>query len=303
LKVLSEIESAHVEHDGIKIAYWDVGEGIPILLIIGLGTPAESWNVLPSILAAQGYRAVVVDNRDCGRSSPCEGIDYDIVDMAEDAIAVLDHLEITSAHVVGISMGGMIAQELVVNHPERVDKLVLMATMPGRPAAVSANAEVLGSLFSRQTGDQVTDLAFTLGRLMGPGFAERNQELVRTLAETRLEVGSDAAAFSRQWQAILRFGAWDRLHEVKAPTLVIHGKEDPLVPFPNGELIASRIPGAELLALDGVGHFVPLEAPQETFQAVLRFLPAKTPEARLRRADTPRGPDFGERAGVDANSS
>lgn len=279
MKVLSEIESAYVDRDGLKIAYWDVGEGTPILLITGLGTPAESWSVLPSILAAQGYRAVVIDNRDCGRSSPCEGIDYDIVDMADDAVTVLDHLEIPSAHVVGISMGGMIAQELVIKHPERVDKLVLMATMPGRPAAVNADAEVLGNLFSRRTGDQVTDLAFTLGLLMGPGFAEQNQELVRTFAETRLKAGSDADAFARQWQAIMRFGAWDRLHEVKAPTLVIHGRNDPLVPFPNGELIASRIPGAELLPLDGVGHFVPLEAPQETFQAVLGFLTQT--EARL----------------------
>lgn len=275
MKKLSEIDSFHIKHDGIKIAYWDIGDGVPLLLITGLGTPAESWDVLPSILTSQGYRSVVVDNRDCGRSSPCEGIDYDIFDMAEDAVAVLDHLGIDRAHVLGISMGGMIAQELVINHPERVEKLILIATTPGSPAGIPPDSSVLSNLFSSPTGDPVADTAKMLGMLMGSGFAERNQDLIRVMAELRMKMGSDSGAFARQWAAIMRFGSWERLANVNVPTLIIHGREDPLLPFGNGEKIASKIPAAELVALDGVGHFVPLEAPQETFQAILQFLPTE----------------------------
>ena len=273
MKPLAEIEHAHIERDGIRIAYWDIGDGPPLLMITGLGTPAESWNILPSIFASQGYRAIVVDNRDCGHSSPCDGIDYDISDMAEDAVAVLDRVGVDRTYLLGISMGGMIAQELVLSHPERVEKLVLIATGPGQPVAVPPDAEVLSEMFGSRTGDPLTDLASFLGKLMGPAFTKHNAGLIKAMAKVRMEKGSDSASFARQWAAITRFAAWERLESLNVPTLVIHGNADPLVPFENGKRISSRIPGAELVELEGVGHFVPLEAPAETVQAINRFLP------------------------------
>lgn len=262
----------------VEIAYWVHGEGTPLLLLTGLGTPALSWGPFPALLSQQGYQAIVVDNRDCGNSTPCEGIEYSIKDMADDAVAVLDDLEIDEAYVLGISMGGMIAQEVALNHSSRVRRLMLLATTPGGPEHVQADPTFLVDIFAMPQGeDQKEWTTRTLGQLMGPGFAERNREIMEQAAEMRIQHGSDPAEFSRQWQAIMSFGSWDRLPQINVPTLVVHGKADPLVPFPNGEKLASRIPGAELVAIDGVGHFVPLEAAAETFTAVARFFPVETP--------------------------
>jgi 3-oxoadipate enol-lactonase len=276
LITIDSLPEQKITRDGIDIAYWVVGEGTPILLITGLGTPAASWYVLPSLLADQGYKVIVVDNRDCGKSSPCEGVDYGIADMAEDAMAVLDEVGIDQTYLFGISMGGMIAQELALNHPERVKKLILVATSPGRPASIPPDASVLSEMFAPVPSESVEEgLARFLGKLMGPGFAEQNWDLLLRTARARVRHGSNSESFSRQWQAILGFSAWDRLPKLDVPTLIIHGRADPLVPFGNGELLASRITGAELVALDGVGHFVPLEAPGETFGAIARFCPVE----------------------------
>lgn len=264
--------------DGVEIAYWVIGEGTPLLLITGLGTPAASWGPFPQVLADQGYKVIIVDNRDCGNSSSCEGIGYTIADMANDAVAALNDLGIDKTYLLGISMGGMIAQEVILNHPERITRLMLLATTPGAPAHVSADGAFLTEVFTPSPNEDTKAWTNrTLGMLMGPGFADGNPEIMSRMADIRVARGSDPAQFSRQWQAIMGFGAWDRLTEVEAPTLVVHGIDDPLVPYPNGEKIASRIPGAELVSLPGVGHFVPLEAPAETLQAIVGFLPVKAP--------------------------
>lgn len=263
---------------GVEIAYWVHGEGTPLVLITGLGTPAVSWGPFPGILAGLGYQAIVVDNRDCGNSSPCDGIDYKVEDMADDAVAVLDDLGIDRAYVLGISMGGMIAQAIGLNHPDRVIKLMLLATTPGQPAHVPADPAFIADVFVMPPDeDQKAWTIRTLGKIMGPGFAERNRELMETAAEIRIKHGSDPQEFTRQWNAIMQFGVYDRLTEMKPPTLVLHGDADPLVPYPNGQKIAARIPGAELVTLPGVGHFVPAEAPAETVAAITRFFPVEVP--------------------------
>lgn len=276
---IAELPENKVEREGIEIAYWVLGEGTPIVLITGLATPAASWHVLPGLLSTSGYKVLVIENRDCGKSSPCEGIDYTIEDMADDVVAVMDEVEIDSAFVFGISMGGMIAQELALNHPSRVRRLMLVATTPGGTQGVSASPAVLTEIVSPViSSDPIESMARMLGKLMGPGFLEQNRELVQRIAKIRVEQGSDAARFSRQWQAIIRFGTWDRLPELKMPTLVIHGASDPLVPFENGKKLASRISTATLIPLGGVGHFVPLEAPMETIKAINDFFPMDEPE-------------------------
>lgn len=264
---------------GIEIAYWVHGEGQPLTLIMGLGTPAASWGPLPALLSQQGYKVIVVENRDCGRSSPCEGLTYTIRDMADDVVAVLDATGVDKSYVLGISMGGMIAQELVLNNPERVSRLMLMATTPGGAAGVSASPAFLAELFTAPPSeDERADwIIRTLGMITGPGFVDEHPETIELSGSIRLEQGSDPAEFARQWQAIMTFATWDRLPGINVPTMVVHGDADPLVPYPNGVNIAERIPEAELVTLPGVGHLVPLEAPAETFQAIARFFPIEAP--------------------------
>lgn len=256
----------------VEIAYWVFGEGTPLVLITGWGTPASSWSVMPKLLSDVGYQAIVVDNRDCGKSSPC-GDQYTISDMAADVVAVLDSEGIDTTYVFGISMGGMIAQELALSHPRRVEKLILCATDPGVPQRVPAPPELFAEIFSRADGgDAIANLAHGLGKLMGPGFAEANWDLMLQMAKRRSEDGSDAEGFMRQLDAIQGFSAWDRLPDLKMPALVIHGDADPLVPYVNGQNIASRIP-TDLITLPRIGHFVPLEAPAEVFQQITSFFP------------------------------
>lgn len=261
----------------VDIHYDIFGEAGPaVLLVMGLGSRGDNWTPISRALAGRGFRAIQFDNRDVGRSSRFLGGSYEIADMARDAVGLLDHLGITEARLVGISMGGMIAQELAVRFPERFSRLVLLATWPGGELAKKPEGAILSELASLAHGG---DRAAAEGRLgafyraiTGPAFVQKNPEVLDMAVAFALEGAPEVDGLLRQIQAISRFSIWDRLGDVRAPTLVLHGDADPLIPHENGELIARRIPGAELRTLRGVGHLVPLEAPLETYGALLDFL-------------------------------
>lgn len=270
-----EVAERRVERYGIEIAYWVFGEGAPLMLVTGLGTPAAQWGPLPTLLSEMGYQTIVVDNRDCGLSSGCDDF-YTIADMADDAVAVLDKEGVDRTYLFGISMGGMIAQEILLNHPSKVTRAILMATTPGGAEHVSADPVFLSEIFgAAPDGDRVEWTKHILSELMGPGFGQRAPDLIERAAHVRVEFGSNEAQFARQWQAIMAFSSWDRLSRVQIPVMVIHGDADPLVPVGNGEKLAARIPGAELIKFPGVGHFVPMENPVDTLQLIQRFFPVK----------------------------
>lgn len=273
------VPERRVDCNGIEIAYWIHGEGAPILLITGWGTPAASWGPFPSVLAQMGYQGIVIENRDIGRSSPCDDVEYTVADMASDAAQVLTDAGIDRAYVLGISMGGMIAQELALNHPERVERLMLLATSPGAgsPESVRAQPEFLSSLvYMPEDGDRKTWTQRMARSLVGRKTLEQHTERLNFWAGARIDQETSAASFGRQLMAMLSLDTWSRLPDLKIPTLVMHGTDDPLIPFVNGEKLASRIPGAEFVVLEGVGHLIPLEVPEETLSAVARFFPVET---------------------------
>jgi pimeloyl-ACP methyl ester carboxylesterase len=255
----------------VDIHYDVVGKGTPVLLIMGLGTRGDSWAPLAEALASAGYMAIHFDNRDVGWSSQMAADTYEIRDMAADAVGLLDHLGVEQAHLVGISMGGMIAQEMLVHHGPRARRAVLIATMPGGPNAVPAPPHVLAPIF-QPAEDRVAALRTVFAAMTGPGFAAANASLIDALLESALKKPTSPLAVGRQLAAILRWSSWDGLPRVTTPTLVLHGDADPLIPPANGELIAQRIPGARLRLLPGVGHLVPTEAPRETLAAIREFL-------------------------------
>jgi pimeloyl-ACP methyl ester carboxylesterase len=228
-------------------------------------------------LAEQGFRAITVDNRDVGNSSSCEGISYSIDDMADDAVAVLDELGIDRGYVLGISMGGMIAQKVALNHPERVSKLMLMATGPGGGGhGVPPSPEVSVALMTPPPdGDRVTYGRKILELISGPGFGERHPDRIEMAMSRGSMIGGNEAGVMRQMQAVMGCDTWESLSSITTPTMILHGDADPLVPTANGENLASRIPGAELVLLPGVGHLIPLEVPEQAFQAIVRFFPVE----------------------------
>lgn len=273
---MSDVQEGKISRPGgVEIAYYSYGDGTPLLLIMGWTLPAASWGPLPMLLADMGYRAITVDNRDVGKSSDCEGIEYSVADMADDAVAVLDELGIEKSYILGISMGGMIAQHLVLNHPEKVTKLMLMATSPGGAGhGIPPAPELVAEMMSvSPEDDRASVMTRMIGKFTGPGFAERNPEVVQMVVDRGLEMGSNPAGAIRQWQAIATCDTWESLPSIAIPTMVVHGEDDPLVPFVNGQNIASRIPKSELISLPGVGHFVPLEEAQGTIGAITRFFP------------------------------
>lgn len=257
---------AFIENQGARI-YWDEqGQGAPLLLIMGLGYPSYLWHRTRPALAAQ-YRTIALDNRGSGRSDVPEG-PYTIALMASDAAAVLDAASIDSAHVFGLSMGGMIAQEFALQYPKRVRSLILGCTAPGGPNAVRAEAEVTRILKAQDMSPEEAALA------MRPYIYD---------AGTPLERIEEDMAIRRQWfprrqgyfgqlQAIFAWESYTRLAQIAAPTLVIHGESDKLIPPGNGKLIASRIPAAKLVMLADASHIFTTDQTEAAHRAILGFL-------------------------------
>jgi 3-oxoadipate enol-lactonase len=270
--------------NGIELYYEEQGSGDPLLLIMGLAADSLAWMFqLPAF--AERYRTIVFDNRGVGRSSKPAG-PYTIHQMAEDAAGLLDHLGIASAHVVGVSMGGMIAQELALRHARRVRRLVLACTY-GRPdAEVGRQLESSLKLFGGTRGPN-GEIQIDLSALDPLTFFQHllptvfNAQFIMTELPKLMQVFSGALQFGFSMDAILAQVAAtqshdtvDRLEQISAPTLVLTGDSDMLIPARNSEVLAERIPGAQLVKIPGGSHGFNFETPDLFNRAVLDFLGA-----------------------------
>lgn len=245
-----------------------------MLLVMGLGGRAADWGTrFPGELSRR-YRVVRVDNRGVG-SSPKAAGGYTLSDLASDAVAVLDALGVSRAHVGGVSMGGMISQLIALEHPARVSSLMLIATHfggrvePPRPDAMRLfdPGEFMG--LGR---DPAKMMRLTLSIITAPGFSERHPEVVEEMVANVKAQPTSPAAFLAQLQAILGSDRSEQVRGIQHPTLVVHGEEDKLIPPSNGQELARRIPGARLAMMSGIGHMPMLEAPDELSQLALEFL-------------------------------
>lgn len=268
-----------IENQGARI-YWDersVGE--PILLIMGLGYPSDMWWRVRPVLDSR-YRTIVFDNRGVGRSDMPAG-PYPIATMAADAVAVLDAAGVDSAHVFGISMGGMIAQELALQYPKRVRSLILGCTAAGGPTAVQAEPEVTQILLNRGS---VTPEQAALAAIPYIYDSATPRERVEEDLAIRRPWLPRPEAYNAQLQGILGWESYSRLPQLNVKTLVIHGETDRLVRLGNGQLIASRIPGAKLVTLANASHIFPTDQIAACHRAVMEFLPATLAQPHEMRA-------------------
>jgi pimeloyl-ACP methyl ester carboxylesterase len=257
---------AFVENQGAKL-YWDEqGRGETVLLIMGLGYPSCLWNRTRPVLS-QHYRTVAFDNRGVGLSDVPPG-PYPIATMASDAAAVLDAAEVSSAHIFGVSMGGMIAQEFALQYPARTQSLILGCTSPGGPSAVRAERKVSDILMVRgmsleQAREAILPYIYD---------AATPQEKIEEDVSLRRQWLPSLEGYTAQLQGILAWESYGRIAQITAPTLVIHGKSDALVPPGNGELIAARIPGAKLVLLDRASHLFLTDQTLAAHKEILEFL-------------------------------
>ena len=239
------------------------GTGEPLLLIQGMSGTHVSWGD-PFLEALEGdFDLVAYDHRGIGFSPPT-GTPFTIAELADDAAALLDRLGWDSAHVMGISMGGMVAQELALRHPQRIRTLTLGCTYCGGPGSSLAGPEVLQELgVAQMSGD--LDVAIEAGYRLNTSEAFRaDPSHYAAFREMAVAVPAKIATIMLQMQAIGGHDTQSRLPQIDLPTLVIHGTEDRMLPFANGELIASLIPGARLELLDGVAHMFWWEQPERS---------------------------------------
>jgi pimeloyl-ACP methyl ester carboxylesterase len=258
-----------------ELAYSIEGAGAEtVLLVMGLGGRAADWGTaFPGALATR-YRVVRFDNRGVGKS-PKAAAGYSLSDLADDAVAVLDAVGAAKAHVIGISMGGMIAQLVALEHPERVDKLVLMATHAGGSSVEQMHPDAMAlfdptSLFGQPDPD--AQIRRTLGVITAPGFVDRSPAAVDEMLAAARKEPTHPAAFIAQFQALMASDRSGRVKTIAVPTLVIHGDEDKLIRPSNGKFLAEQIPGARLAMLADCGHIPMYEKPDELNALVLEFL-------------------------------
>jgi len=265
--------------NGIELCYQEMGEpdGQPLLMVMGLATQMIAWQEgLCNLLADRGFRVIRFDNRDIGRSTKIDraGVPsrvdlltgkrstapYRLRDMAKDSIGLLDHLEIDTAHVAGASMGGMIVQQMAIDHPQRLRSMVSIMSTTGNRRSGQPALKTYGVLLGNppKTRDQVISRAVKTFKVIGsPGFPFE-EEMVREMASLSYDRGHSAAGVMRQLHAIIASGdRTEALHRVQVPTAVIHGTRDPLVKPSGGKATAKAIPGARLMMIDGMGHDLP----------------------------------------------
>ncbi|MDO8449009.1 MAG: alpha/beta hydrolase [Rhodoferax sp.] len=294
-----------IRANSIDIEVEDTGPGAPgeerpaVLLIMGLGMQLVAWPApLVQALVNAGYRVIRHDNRDVGLSQHLDGLGkpnliwqsirfklgltpqapYSLSDMATDSLGVLDALGIATAHVVGVSMGGMIAQRVALAAPQRTLSLTSIMSTSGARGLPQARPEVIRVLLSRPNGSSpqaVVDHYVKLFQVIGsPEFPMLEAEL-RANILLGVERGFYPVGTLRQMLAVMAdVSRADQLARISVPTLVLHGKADPLVPYACGEDTARRIPGAKLVGIEGMGHDLPPDVVNHLLEPLIPHLKA-----------------------------
>ena len=258
---------------GSQILYYDdFGAGHPLILIIGLGANRLGWwkQIEPF---SRRFRVINLDNRDGGDSGLATA-PYTIADMADDVAELISNLNLGRSHVVAVSMGGEIAQELAIRHPMLVDKLVVAATTAGGPTYVSGKPETM-ALLTQTDGDGEARARRLYTAVAAEGYMAAHPEDLDQIVKFSLSKPMSLESYQRQLCAVLghhQKGTADRLSQIIAPTLVIHGEDDPLMPYSNGQFLAEHIKGARLSTFGGTGHLVMIESPERFNSEVIDFL-------------------------------
>jgi 3-oxoadipate enol-lactonase len=270
---------AIAEVNGQQLYYEVHGEGEPLLCVAGITCDTLVW--IPQVQAfAAAHRTVIFDNRDAGQSSMADG-EYEIADMARDALALADHLELDTFHLVGVSMGGMIAQEIAVQAPERVRTLTLAVTIAAGGPYARRVGEVWAARVKQVSREQHVDELLLLNH--SEAFWETNPDVVEFIRTAMLNNPHPQPpdAFARQLAACGRHDAREGLGSLTMPTHVIGGEYDILLPVWKSREVAALIPGAKLTVLDGAPHGLSVERAEEFNALVLDFIreAAATPAA------------------------
>jgi 3-oxoadipate enol-lactonase len=258
-----------------QVAWRSKGSGAatPLVLVNGFGASANAWPRTWIKQLSTETRVITLDNRGGGWSRSAD-VPFTIEDMAGDVVDVLDDAEVERAVIVGLSMGGMIAQQVALDAPERVAGLGLVATRPPsprfqRPELATAAAFVRPVM----PGESLRHYFRRLwASAAAPGFAEAHPEMIDEFVTQTIELPTPRTLLLHQLRAMSGWGHAERLAQITVPTIVVHGESDRFAPIANGEALAELIPGARLERLPGVGHLVPCEAPDRLAELLLELV-------------------------------
>ena len=261
-----------VKTGNISLYYEVHGEGEPLLLIMGYGSNSGHWFVILPHLAGR-FNVIIFDKRGTGRSDKPD-VPYTAEMLTGDIIGLLDSIGIGAASVFGVSMGGMIAQELALRHPGRVKKLILGCTSCGGPHSVRSSPEATAFLFDPERAKlSDEERAYsTVPWLWNHDFIDKHPEAVKRYVTATTQYPTPVHGYMSQANFLLTHDTYDRLPQIKAPTLVITGARDRLIDPENSRILASRIPGAELVILENAGHGFVSDTAEESSDKIIRFL-------------------------------
>ncbi len=268
---MTTAQQGTAEVQGVNLYYEVRGTGEDVVLISGLGGNAELWTRQAQVLS-ESHIVVLFDNRGAGRSDAPEG-PYTVQMMAADTALLLDTLDIPAAHIVGASMGGMIAQEVALQYPDKALSLTLITTQCGGSHAIGAAEENATALQELATLDMTPQerargwLPYTLSQ----NFREANQDLVEEYVKVTGQYPCTTEGLRAQWAALMGYDSWEHLPDIVAPTLILQGSQDKLVPPENADVLGVHIPDSRVVIIDGAGHSLAFEAADRVNELLLEF--------------------------------
>lgn len=264
----------HVRANEVHLFYVEHGHGEAVIFIPGLGGDHYLWHRQLPAFAAH-FRAIAIDNRGAGQSDKPD-VPYTIEQMADDVASLMDALGIERAHLVGASMGGLIAQMFALRYPHRLARLVLCCTSFGGPNVVPMPSESL-AVFTDRTGDLEIDLRRLWAISVAERFLREHPEALEAYVAWRVAHPQPLYAYQRQLAAAMAFDLESRVHEIQAPVLITHGTEDRVVPLENARRLHARIPHSRLILFPEAGHLFFIERAEDFNRVVIAFLKGEEP--------------------------
>lgn len=268
---MEEVQEGTVPINGINLYYETSGSGEPVLLISGLGDSIETWHRQTPELSAH-HHVIRLDNRGSGRSDVPQG-PYTVQQMASDTVQTLDALGIGCAHIVGTSMGGMIGQEIAIQYPDKALSLSLIAAQCGGVHAFGAsaeNADAIEELATIEMDPHDRALAW-VPYMFSQSFIENYPDLVEEYVRINELHAPTTDGLRAQWAALMGYDSWERLPCITAPSLILQGDHDVLVPVENADVLGIRIPESRVAIIPGAGHALAFEAAEAVTKLLLEF--------------------------------
>lgn len=261
-----------IQINDFELYYSESGSGDPLMMIMGLGANSEWWDETSIERLSEHFKVIKMDNRGTGRSDKSNEA-FTINNLAEDVAKLLDKINISRANILGLSMGGMIAQEIAINFPEKVSNLVLCSTFCGGPKSKFPSTEVVDILSKSRKGRSIEEIVDDFAQLLYTrDFIEDNPEIMQIKKANMSKYPISNDVYKKQGKAIFSHNACKKLKSIKSPTLIMHGREDVLIPPENAEIMHDLIPNSKLVIIDNTAHELFSQQTAQVLSKIIEFL-------------------------------